>query len=168
MDLTAALGLGEREVVALVGGGGKTTTMYRLCAEATARQRQAVATGTARFTLPARGSAAPLIVEAEEAALLASVRVWLGSGAPWLIVTTGHGSQGRLLPVPYETVAALAAAPEIGLVAIEADASALRPSRRRRSTSRPCRQRRRWSWRWRAPTSSAGRWTKTWCTGRSA
>src|SRR3990170_1896622 len=37
MDLREALGLGEREIVALVGGGGKTTAMYRLCRETAAR-----------------------------------------------------------------------------------------------------------------------------------
>jgi molybdenum cofactor cytidylyltransferase len=124
MDLTDAFQLVAGEVVVLVGGGGKTTTMYRLCREAAGRGRSAVATGTARFTRPAR-MPAPVLDE-DEGRLVAQVRRRLSAGEPWLIVATGLGSKGRLLPVSFETVTALAAA-RTGLVAVEADGSALRP-----------------------------------------
>ena len=124
MDLTQALGLGEREVVAFVGGGGKTTAMYRLCREAAARGRGAVATGSARFTLPP-GLGAPLLVDADEARLLASVRERFAAGELWLVASTGRASGERLLPLSYEAIASLAGlAP---LVAVEACGSALRP-----------------------------------------
>jgi molybdenum cofactor cytidylyltransferase len=126
VDLTDALGIADREVVALVGGGGKTTTMYRLAREAASRGRRAVASGTARFT---RGSArltAPLLIDADEAALIAAALDRLGRDGGWLVVATGEGSQERLLPLSAAAVANLAAAPSIDLVVLEADGSAMR------------------------------------------
>ena len=126
MDLTDALGFGGSEVVALVGGGGKTTTMYRLCLEAVGRGRKAIASGTARFTLPATVKA-PLLIDSDEQKLVADARRRLSEGMPWLILASGRGSKGRLLPISYEAAASLGEAREVGLVALEADGSALRP-----------------------------------------
>jgi len=124
VDLTEALGVGGQEVVAFVGGGGKTTAMYRLCREAAARGRRAVATGSARFTLQP-GVTAPLLVDADEARLLAAVQELLTGGEPWVVASTGHASKERLLPLSPETIAALAEM--AALVAVEADGSAMRP-----------------------------------------
>lgn len=125
--LTEALSVAPREVAAFVGGGGKTTAMYRLCREAAALGRRAVASGTARFTLPAGRLEVPLLVHADEEALLASVRGRLGRDGPWLIAAAGLGSKERLLPITGDLVSRLAAAPEVDLLALEADGSALRP-----------------------------------------
>jgi len=127
MDLTDALVLGEREVVALVGGGGKTTAMYRLCREAAARGRRAVASGTARFTLPPGRLTSPLLVHRDESDLLRAVRPRLATAGSWVIAATGLGSKERLLPISNDMVTTLAAEPEIDLLALEADGSALRP-----------------------------------------
>ncbi len=51
--LTDALDLGPREVVALVGGGGKTTLMYRLLAELRARRVRAAGATTTKIMPPA-------------------------------------------------------------------------------------------------------------------
>jgi len=125
VDLTDALRLGPREVVALVGGGGKTTAMYRLCGEAAARGRRAVASGTARFTEPFGGTTAPLLADEDEGRLVAEVRRAI-SAAPWLIACTGRGSKERLQPISYETVDALSRDAAIDLLALEADGSAMR------------------------------------------
>jgi molybdenum cofactor cytidylyltransferase len=125
MDLTEALDIRDREVVALVGGGGKTTTMYRLCAEAAGRGRRAVASGTARFTEPFGGAKVPLLVGDDEDALIGDISAAL-TESPWLIAAAGRGSKGRLQPISYDLVARLAADPAIGLVALEADGSAMR------------------------------------------
>jgi len=127
MNLTDSLDLGEREVVALVGGGGKTTAMYRLCREAAARGRRAVASGTARFTLPPGRLTSPLLVHRDEGELLRAVRPRLANAGSWVIAATGLGSKERLLPISNDMVAILAAEPEIDLLALEADGSALRP-----------------------------------------
>ena len=125
MDLTDALDLGPREVVALVGGGGKTTAMYRLCVEAAAKGRRAVASGSARFTEPFGGATVPLLVDNDESRLAGSVSAALDTQA-WVIAATGRGTRGRLQPLAYEAIARLAGNTAIGLIALEADGSAMR------------------------------------------
>jgi len=49
MTLTEALGMTADESVALVGGGGKTTAMFRLAREAVARGGRAITTTTTRI-----------------------------------------------------------------------------------------------------------------------
>lgn len=125
MDLTDALGIGEREVVALVGGGGKTTSMYRICAEAAIRGRFAVASGTARFTEPSGGARVPVLVDEDEGRLLDAVRRAQGRH-PWVIAAAGHGSKERLLPISNAMVAKLAEEAAVALLILEADGSAMR------------------------------------------
>src|SRR3970282_1668065 len=132
MDLTDALDLGEREVVALVGGGGKTTAMYRLCREAAARGRRGGGGGGgggggARG--PPGGRTPPPLAPPDESDLLRAVRPRLATAGSWVIAATGLGSKERLLPISNDMVTALAAEPEIDLLALEAHASALRPFR---------------------------------------
>jgi molybdenum cofactor cytidylyltransferase len=126
LGLTEALGLGQHEVVALVGGGGKTATMYGLCREAAAAGRWAVASGTARFTPPADHLDAPLLVEANEEHLIELIQARLADRT-WLIAATGHGSKGRLFPLSLDAVARLDRLPGLALLALEADGSAMRP-----------------------------------------
>ncbi len=51
LTLTEALGLKSGSIVALVGGGGKTSTMLRLCEESSIEGRRVLATTTARMKL---------------------------------------------------------------------------------------------------------------------
>ena len=51
LTLVDALGLGKGSVVALVGGGGKTSTLFRLVREAALDGRRVLATTTARMKL---------------------------------------------------------------------------------------------------------------------
>jgi probable selenium-dependent hydroxylase accessory protein YqeC len=126
MDLIEALAIAPGDVVAFVGGGGKTTAMYRLCAEAAARGLRAVASGTARFTEPARSAPAPLLVDPDERRLRAEIARSL-QDSPWVIAATGRGPKGRLLPISYGLAGRLAADRRAGLLVLEADGSALRP-----------------------------------------
>ena len=126
MDLREAFALDDRETVALVGGGGKTTTMYRLCLETLRLGGVAVATGSARFTRPP-GIEAPLFMEPDEDALLLKLRDHIASAnEAWVIACTGEASQERLLPLSYEAIGRLSSDPVIDLVAVEADGSAMR------------------------------------------
>jgi molybdenum cofactor cytidylyltransferase len=126
MDLMDALDARPGDVVAFVGGGGKTTAMYRLCAEAAARGLHAVASGTARFTEPAGGRTAPLVVEEDRERLVAEVKSRL-DGAGWVIAASGKGSKERLLPISFDAVASFVPEGGVDLVVVEADGSALRP-----------------------------------------
>lgn len=51
LTLTEALGLKPGSIVALVGGGGKTSTMLRLCEEAALEGRRILATSTTRMKM---------------------------------------------------------------------------------------------------------------------
>src|SRR5262245_53470744 len=49
MDLSRAFGIRPKEVVAFVGGGGKTTAMFRLARELAAQGKRVVTTTTTRI-----------------------------------------------------------------------------------------------------------------------
>jgi molybdenum cofactor cytidylyltransferase len=133
--LWKALGLGDpppgrAPVVAVVGGGGKTTLVYRLAAEAAAMGRRAVVTGTTRFTLPEPPLTPPPLVQAAPANVpMAVVGAWAGDPRARCLVAAGAEPQpaGRLDPLPPEAAQRLRALPGMGLVAVEADGSKMRP-----------------------------------------
>jgi len=64
--LTEALGIEVDDVVALVGGGGKTTTMFRLAREIVEKGEHALTTTTTRI-FAAQISLAPAHVVANDA-----------------------------------------------------------------------------------------------------
>src|SRR5690242_17300935 len=122
VDLHEALAVRPGDVVALVGGGGKTSALYRLGRELAALGRPVVLSGTTRFTPPEAGEAPNLLIlEAEHPAPLVE-------GGPWpCTVATGHGNRGRFLPVRVEWVDQLHAAHPDWTIVLEADGSAMRP-----------------------------------------
>jgi len=112
-------------VVAIVGGGGKTTLLYRLGHEAAAAGRHAVLGGTTRFTL-APAALMPPLVTADDASLPAALAVALRD-SPVVVASTGDRPLGRLGPLAPETVDAITGLPGLGLLALEADGSKLLP-----------------------------------------
>jgi probable selenium-dependent hydroxylase accessory protein YqeC len=120
--LWQALAVRPGDVLALVGGGGKTAALYRLGRELAARGVPVVLGGTARFTPPEDGPVPNLLLltERDGAPILPQ--------GPWpLTVTTGQGSKGRLLPVPVAWVDAWHARHPDWVIVLEADGSAMRP-----------------------------------------
>lgn len=126
MDLTEALKINDREHIAVVGGGGKTTIMFRLAAEALARGRKAVVGGTTRFTPPRFGPMPQIVLIPAEANPIEPVRRALRD-APVITCTAGQGDKGRWLPISTEQADVIAALPEVGLLVLEADGSRNRP-----------------------------------------
>jgi len=77
-------------VVALVGAGGKTSCMFRLAAEITARSRSVVTTTTTKI-FPPQARQSPALLLLEQDPLLETL--------PGLLAGTGHVTVGRsLLP----------------------------------------------------------------------
>lgn len=113
-------------VVAIVGGGGKTSLLYRLGDEAAALGRPAILAGTTRFTPPPAPELLPTIRECSDGNALDAARGALATDRP-LVIHSGTEAKGRLGPLMPETVDALAALPRLGLLALEADGSKLRP-----------------------------------------
>jgi probable selenium-dependent hydroxylase accessory protein YqeC len=112
-------------VVAVVGGGGKSTLIYRLGVEAAALGKRAVLTGTTRFTQAENGPY-PRAVVVDERSLPSAVASALKTEQV-VVASTGHLAKERLAGLISESIDALAAMPGVGLVAIHADGSRQRP-----------------------------------------
>ncbi|MGI8551486.1 MAG: selenium cofactor biosynthesis protein YqeC [Dehalococcoidia bacterium] len=126
LTLHRAFDMGDREVVSIVGGGGKTTILYRLAAETVAAGGKAIVTGTTRFT-PPEGMPLPHAVFAtSQAELLAGLRSALEQFS-LVVVGTGWGNKGRILPVESAWLPEIAALPGVRAVIAEADGSKGRP-----------------------------------------
>jgi probable selenium-dependent hydroxylase accessory protein YqeC len=125
MELTRALKIGEREVVAVVGAGGKTTAVFRLCLEASAIGRRAVASGTARFSEPDGLERLPAVIEKDEDRLVNEVARRLQSTSA-LIAAAGRFSKDRYSPITFGAAGRLAREPSLGLLALEADGARMR------------------------------------------
>jgi molybdenum cofactor cytidylyltransferase len=125
-NLRDALELRARDVVSIVGGGGKTTILYRLAQETVAAEQVAIVTGTTRFTPPERGERPPLVLNEAPSDLLAALRRELEASSV-VVAGSGWGNQGRILPVEPDAVAAMRDIEGVGAVVVEADGSAGRP-----------------------------------------
>ncbi|MGE3856876.1 MAG: selenium cofactor biosynthesis protein YqeC [Dehalococcoidia bacterium] len=125
--LWRALGLdasGVRPVVAIVGGGGKTSLLYRLGRDAEALGRRAVICGTVRYTRAPHPHATPVLVRDAEGALPARVTEAWAAGARTLVATgVDEETPARLVPVTPATVDALARLEGTDAVLFEADGS---------------------------------------------
>lgn len=112
-------------VVTIVGGGGKTSLLYRLGREAVAGGRRAVLGGTTRFT-PAPPAAMPPVVTADDVVLAAAVGAALREHAV-VVASAGDRAKGRLGPMSPETAGRIATLPGLGLLALEGDGSKMLP-----------------------------------------
>ncbi len=123
-----ALKLGEATppVVAIVGGGGKTSLLYRLGEEAAALDRATIIAGTTRFTPRPLPNLSTTMIEAGDDTILEEARAVLSPTQP-LVLHSGGGTKGRLQPIAREVANELAALPGLGLLALEADGSKMRP-----------------------------------------
>ncbi|MDE3075046.1 MAG: putative selenium-dependent hydroxylase accessory protein YqeC [Chloroflexota bacterium] len=124
--LTEALALGSREVVALVGAGGKTTAMFRLARELQAKGAGVVVTTTTKILPPPAGPDLLAIVEGDEARLAPQVQAALGSGRV-AVVARALTPEGKLDGIAEAWVAGLAALPGVTHVLVEADGAAQKP-----------------------------------------
>jgi molybdenum cofactor cytidylyltransferase len=123
--LAAALGMRHDEVVALVGGGGKTTAMFRLAREMAARGGTAITTTTTRI-FGAQISLSPVSVPAVEAT---RERVWaaLAAHRQVLVVGATEADSGKAEGVSLDLFQRLRAWCPEACIVNEADGSRMRP-----------------------------------------
>ncbi|MBM3134653.1 MAG: molybdenum cofactor cytidylyltransferase [Chloroflexi bacterium] len=126
MRLREALAIGHKEVVALVGAGGKTTLLYRLASGLAAAGWRVVVTTTTRLREPAAGQVPALLLAADADDLLRRLPDLLSTHG-WVLVAAGATrrlpSTGghKLVGLPPDWVGRLAAQPEVDAVLVEAD-----------------------------------------------
>lgn len=123
--LAAALGLARPGLIALVGGGGKTTLLWALAGELAAAGRPVAATTTTRIHPPLARQAAGLWLCGDDPPDPVELAARLIGGGP-LCLAAGRTSQGKLRGLAEAQVAGLLAAPRLWVVC-EADGAAGRP-----------------------------------------
>ncbi|MDQ7028711.1 MAG: selenium cofactor biosynthesis protein YqeC [Ardenticatenia bacterium] len=122
MYLREALRVRRKAVIAFVGGGGKTTAMFRLADELAARGWRVISTTTTRL-FEAQAAQAPTIVSTDA---LETLTARLDIHGHVLVAAPPTGDTKRLGIAP-EMVDALAARPDVDAVIVEADGSRRRP-----------------------------------------
>ncbi|HEX3033077.1 MAG TPA: selenium cofactor biosynthesis protein YqeC, partial [Bacillota bacterium] len=124
MNLFEAFGLNKGDIIAVTGGGGKTSLMYALGREAQALGLRPVLTTTTKI-LPPTDAGYALLVENEPEALTLLIQEELSSGSQ-LVIGSGIAGDGKLLGMDCSVIPLLSAG-GVGLVVVEADGSAGRP-----------------------------------------
>jgi len=123
--LADALGVTAGEVVAVVGGGGKSTAMFRLAREIAARGGRAITTTTTRI-FGAQIALSPAHVAAEDATR-ERVRAALAAHGQVLVVGPTERASGKAEGVSLELFRRLRAWCPEACVLNEADGSRMRP-----------------------------------------
>jgi molybdenum cofactor cytidylyltransferase len=134
VDLSRALGLSSGDVVAFVGGGGKTTAMFRLAKElaqvGSARPRVLTTTTTRIFA--AQIKQAPAYVTFDPASqTIDDIRPQLDHALRQndyvLLIGRADPDSGKAFGVEAEMIDALAATGSFDFIINEADGSRMRP-----------------------------------------
>ena len=116
--IAEALGLPERGLLSLVGAGGKTTVMFRLAAELTARGlRVACATTTKIF--PPSPEQARLVLAENNEHFLEACRETMAQG--WPVCVAWRMENGKLLGLPPEFIHRLLDSGICDWILVEAD-----------------------------------------------
>jgi probable selenium-dependent hydroxylase accessory protein YqeC len=124
--LTEALGVKAREVISLVGAGGKTTLMFRLAKELSAAGKRVVTTTTTKILEPASGETEFLFVDSDEERIKDFLRSHLGQ-YHHITVARARLESGKLKGVSTNLVDELWRSHGIDAIIIEADGAAGRP-----------------------------------------
>jgi molybdenum cofactor cytidylyltransferase len=125
VTLADALGMRGDDVVALVGGGGKTTAMFRLAREMVARGNSAIVTTTTRI-FAAQIALAPVHVPAVHASR-EGVLAALAAHQQVLVIGATDGSTGKAEGISLELFQRLREWCPGACILNEADGSRMRP-----------------------------------------
>jgi len=122
MSLAEALRVDRGDVVAFVGSGGKTTSMFRLADELSASGLRILTTTTTHIS-ESQAAAAPVFICPDE---IKSLGDRLDRFGQCLLVGPPDG-KGRVLSISPDMVGILKERPDIDCILIEADGSKSRP-----------------------------------------
>ena len=125
-SLVESLGLGAREMISLVGAGGKTTLMFRLAKELVSREKRVITTTTTKILEPSPEESACLFVGPDDERIRQFVDARLLPCRHITIARERIGG-GKLKGVSCECVKALWEKKSADYMVIEADGAAGRP-----------------------------------------
>ena len=126
MKLKEALRIGHKEVICLVGGGGKTTLMFRLARELAADNPCVITTTTTRIMEPSPAETEVLILEKREDVLISRVAAETATRRH-ITVAREKDAFGKLEGITPDTAVSLAELNGVSHLIIEADGAARRP-----------------------------------------
>jgi probable selenium-dependent hydroxylase accessory protein YqeC len=121
-SLNAALPLGSRELVATVGGGGKTSFLQLLAREQSGRGKRIVVTTTTAVYLKDLEALGPVLLESDRSFLSVKVRAAVFE-EPVISIARMVSGEGKAVGLPVEWVDGLWANGWIDYVLVEADGS---------------------------------------------
>jgi probable selenium-dependent hydroxylase accessory protein YqeC len=121
--LTESLGLQRREVISLVGAGGKTTLMFRLAKELFLVGKKIVTTTTTKILEPASDETVSLFIDTDEKELKQFTRKHLHEHRH-ITIARERLESGKLVGVSSDLVNDLWSSNEIDYMIIEADGAA--------------------------------------------
>ena len=124
--LIESLDLRAREVISLVGAGGKTTLMFRLAKELVLDGKKVVTTTTTKILEPVSGETAFLYVHSDEEKLKEFVLQHIDEYRH-ITLARERLESGKLEGISPDFVGLLCNSPEIDRMIIEADGAAGRP-----------------------------------------
>lgn len=123
-SIKEALGLGPKEVISLVGGGGKTTLMFALAKELAREGKRVLATTTTKISEPS-GDEVPMVLLCEDPERLLLKAEEELKEHPWLVLAKNRTQEGKLLGIEPDLIRRLSA--KADYVIVEADGSKGRP-----------------------------------------
>jgi probable selenium-dependent hydroxylase accessory protein YqeC len=126
MTIEDALDIKSGEVISLVGGGGKTTIMFKLAGELSRHHKCVITTTTTKIFEPSSSETQLVLVEADEQKLMKSL---LRNMDDYHIITLARERLAleKLGGISTDLIAKLAQLETIYSVVVEADGAAHRP-----------------------------------------
>lgn len=124
LGIKEALGLGPKEVISLVGGGGKTTLMFTLAKELAREGKKVLATTTTKIYEPSKEEVPGVLLGEDPQGLIEEVQKGLEE-RPWVVVAKKRTEEGKLLGIEPGLVERLFKL--VDYVIVEADGSKGRP-----------------------------------------
>ena len=121
-----AFSLREREVISLIGGGGKTTLMFALGRELSIRRKGILLTTTTKIWDPKPSDEFALFLSTR----LARIKEWIKENLDryrYLLVARDKLDNGKLQGIPPSWSSELFSIPGVSFMIIEADGAAGRP-----------------------------------------
>jgi len=123
MTLIEALALKDREVISLVGAGGKTTLMFTLGKELSSQRKGILLTTTTKIREPVESAQFALFLSDQ----FSETARWVKKNShlnPCLLIARGKIGNGKLQGIPPQWIEEFRSLKEISVIIVEADGAA--------------------------------------------